>query len=136
MWCEMDSCISWYTDPAAFGEADTRARAISAGWRIDALGRLACPRCQQSDPGFWASRPVVPWDPDMPGAWAGAVPGDRTASSAAAEMSPDLGRAARGFPPASRGERELHHDVPAAEVMPAGKRAADPAGTVILAARS
>ena len=62
MWCEMGSCISWYTDPAALGEADTRARAIGAGWRIDALGRLACPRCQYTDPCFWASRPVVPWD--------------------------------------------------------------------------
>ena len=62
MWCEMGSCISWHADPAALGEADTRARAIEAGWRIDALGRLACPRCQQNDPGFWASHPVVPWD--------------------------------------------------------------------------
>jgi len=62
MWCEMGSCISWHADPAALGEADTRARAIEAGWRVDALGRLACPRCQQTDPGFWASRPVVPWD--------------------------------------------------------------------------
>jgi hypothetical protein len=62
MWCEMGSCISWYTYPAALGEADTRARAIAAGWRIDALGRLACPQCQQADPGFWAACPVVPWD--------------------------------------------------------------------------
>ena len=62
MWCEMGSCISWHADPAALGEADTRARAIGAGWRIDALGRLACPRCQQTDPGFWATGPVVPWD--------------------------------------------------------------------------
>jgi hypothetical protein len=62
MWCEMGSCISWYTHPAALGEEDTRARAIGAGWRIDALGRLACPQCQQTDPGFWAARPVVPWD--------------------------------------------------------------------------
>ena len=62
MWCEMGSCISWYTHPAALGEADTRARAIAAGWRIDALGRLTCPQCQQTDPGFWATRPVVPWD--------------------------------------------------------------------------
>ena len=50
MWCEMGSCITWYTDPAALGEADTRARAIAAGWRIDGLGRLACPACQQTDP--------------------------------------------------------------------------------------
>ena len=48
MWCEMGSCISWHADPAALGEADTRARAIAAGWRIDALGRLACPQCQQN----------------------------------------------------------------------------------------
>jgi len=62
MWCEMGSCISWHADPAALGEGDIRARAISAGWRIDALGRLACPRCQQADPNFRACQPVVPWD--------------------------------------------------------------------------
>ena len=62
MWCEMGSCITWYTDPAALGEADTRARAIAAGWRIDALGRLACPTCQQTDPCFWTACPVTPWD--------------------------------------------------------------------------
>ena len=62
MWCEMGSCISRYADPAALGESDSRARAIGAGWRIDAFGRLACPRCQQTDPGFRACRPVVPWD--------------------------------------------------------------------------
>ena len=99
-------------------------------------GPAGLPRCQQSDPGFWASCPVVPCDRDMPGAWAGTVPGDRTAGSAAAEMSRDLGLVASGYPPASRGGLELHHDVPAAEVMPAGKRAEDPASTVILAARS
>lgn len=62
MWCEMGSCISWCSDPAALGEADARARAISAGWRVDALGRLACPRCQQTDPSFWATSQVVLWD--------------------------------------------------------------------------
>ena len=62
MWCEMGSCISWRTDPVALGEADARARAISAGWRIDALGRLACPQCQQTDPSFWATGRVVRWD--------------------------------------------------------------------------
>jgi hypothetical protein len=62
MWCEMGSCISWHADPAALGEGDARARAIGAGWRIDAFGRLACPRCQQTEPGFRASRPVVRWD--------------------------------------------------------------------------
>jgi hypothetical protein len=62
MWCEMASCISYHADPAALGEADARARAIRAGWRIDGLGRLTCPRCQQTT-RFWASRPVLPWDP-------------------------------------------------------------------------
>jgi hypothetical protein len=62
MWCEMGCCISWFSDPAALGEGDARARAIGADWCIDALGRLACPRCQQTDRDFRASRPVVPWD--------------------------------------------------------------------------
>ena len=62
MWCEMGCCISWFSDPAALGEGDARARAIGADWRIDALGRLACPRCQQTDRDFRASRPVMPWD--------------------------------------------------------------------------
>ena len=63
-WCEMGSCIWHHADPAALGEADIRARAICAGWRVDALGRLACPQCQQSGPGFWASRPLALWDRD------------------------------------------------------------------------
>jgi hypothetical protein len=61
-WCEMGSCISWHADRSALGEADNRARAISGGWRIDALGRLTCPRCQQTSTSFRATRPVVPWD--------------------------------------------------------------------------
>jgi hypothetical protein len=61
-WCEMGSCISCHADRSALGEADIRARAIGAGWRIDALGRLACPRCLQTSASFRATRPVVPWD--------------------------------------------------------------------------
>jgi hypothetical protein len=60
-WCEMDSCISHYAHPAALGEVDNRSRAITAGWRIDAFGRLTCPQCQQG-PWFWATQQVVPWD--------------------------------------------------------------------------
>jgi hypothetical protein len=60
-WCEMDSCISHYAHPAALGEVDNRSRAIAAGWRIDALGRLACPQCQQG-PWFWATQALAPWD--------------------------------------------------------------------------
>ena len=63
-WCEMGSCISHYTDPEALGEADIRARAIAAGWRVDALGRLACPQCQQADAWFWTAHPVALWDRD------------------------------------------------------------------------
>jgi hypothetical protein len=61
-WCDMDACISYYGHPAALGEADIRARAIAAGWRVDAVGRLACPGCQQRVPWFWTTQPVVPWD--------------------------------------------------------------------------
>jgi hypothetical protein len=63
-WCEMGSCIGRHADPAALGEADARARAISAGWHVDALGRLACPRCQHTSPSFRTSRPVTLWDRD------------------------------------------------------------------------
>jgi len=63
-WCEMGSCISHYADEGALGEADIRARAIAAGWRLDALSRLACPQCQQSDSWFWTAHPVALWDRD------------------------------------------------------------------------
>ena len=108
MWCEMGSCISWHADPAALGEADTRARAIGAGWRIDAFGRLACPRCQQTDPGFWATGPVVLWDRYTAVARAAraAVRGDGTA--AAWGSSGDPGHAAGGYPPAGPPEPGWH----------------------------
>jgi hypothetical protein len=60
VWCEIDSCISRHEDPAALGEADIRTRAIGAGWRHDAVGRLACPDCQQHSTQVWARYPVVP----------------------------------------------------------------------------
>jgi hypothetical protein len=136
MWCEIGSCIAWYSDPAALGEADTRARAIGAGWRIDALGRLACPRCQQTDPRFWASRPVVPWDRYMAIARTtrAAVSGGGTADSAAGGTSHDPSRAASGYPPASPAEREWHHYLPPAQAMSARRYAENPAGTLIRAA--
>lgn len=61
-WCEMAACISRYEDPAALGEADIRARALAAGWRHDAVGRLVCPYCQRRGPGLWASYPAAPRD--------------------------------------------------------------------------
>jgi hypothetical protein len=59
LWCEIGSCVSRYEDQAALGEADIRSRAIGAGWRRDAVGRLACPCCQQHSPQLWAAYPVV-----------------------------------------------------------------------------
>jgi hypothetical protein len=87
MWCEMGSCISWRADPAALGEADARARAISAGWRIDALGRLACPQCQQTDPSFWATGRVVRWDRYTAVAQAAAIRSETTVGTIASEGS-------------------------------------------------
>jgi hypothetical protein len=46
-WCDMAGCGSRFADPAALGEADNRARALTAGWGLDACGRLVCPACQQ-----------------------------------------------------------------------------------------
>ena len=122
MWCEMGSCVSWHADPAALGEADARARAIAAGWRIDALGRLACPRCQQTDPRYWAARPVVLWDRSTAIAGTARLP-------AAPRSSRDPGRAASGYPPPSGAELEWHHDFPADQAMPVGRYAGNPAGT-------
>jgi len=122
MWCEIGSCISWHADPAALGEADTRARAIAAGWRIDALGRLACPQCQQNDPRYRAARPVVPRDRYTAIARTARIP-------AAPRSSRDPTRAASGYPPPSRAELDWHHDSPADEAMPAGRYAGNPAGT-------
>jgi hypothetical protein len=136
MWCEMGSCISWYADPEALGEADTRARAIGAGWRIDALGRLACPRCQQTDSGFWASCPVVPQDryAAIAGtARAATLPGGLTAGSAGG-TGREPGRAASGYLPASGAELEWHHDFPAGQVMPGGWSAERPPSASVPAA--
>jgi hypothetical protein len=58
-WCEMPACISRHDDPAAAGEADIRSRALAAGWRHDAVGRLVCPYCQQRNPGLWAAYPLA-----------------------------------------------------------------------------
>jgi hypothetical protein len=114
MWCEMGSCISFHADPAALGEADIRARAIGAGWRIDALGRLACPRCQQADPGFRPPGQVVPWDRRT------AVARTARASRAAVRSSSAPGRAVSGYPPAGRAELERDREFGAVRAVPAG----------------
>jgi hypothetical protein len=121
-WCEMDSCISWHADPAALGEADIRARAISAGWRVDAFGRLACPQCQQTDPGFRVAHPVVLWN--RRAAITGASRMAVTRSNSAAwghgrdSRRPASGHAATGAPTPGR-----HRGRPTAESMPASRPA-------------
>jgi hypothetical protein len=80
VWCQLGSCISRFTDAAALGESDVRFRAVAAGWREDALGRLACPACVQQDPTFRISYAVTLWSP-IPGLpetpqWAVPLPGD------------------------------------------------------------
>jgi hypothetical protein len=114
MWCEMDSCISWYPYPAALGEADVRARAISAGWRVDAVGLLVCPQCQQTAPGFQSPRPVALWDRAnaiTEGAPMASVPADDAVASAARELSHDLRRPDPSPEAAASALQELSHDL-------------------------
>ena len=59
LWCQFGQCIESYTHAQALGERDLRARAYEAGWRYDALWRLACPSCVQCDASFWASQTPV-----------------------------------------------------------------------------
>jgi hypothetical protein len=126
-WCEMGSCISWHADPAALGEADNRARAIRAGWRIDALGRMTCPRCLQTAADFRASRPLVLWDRYTAitmAARTAAVRGDGTAGSAAwGNSRVPTARPAAIPPPARRGQDSTAYTRPPAPWPPAGRRA-------------
>ena len=64
VWCDLIPCISRYSERTALGMADVRARAVAAGWRLDALGRLTCPACQQRDARFRTTQAVVRWERD------------------------------------------------------------------------
>jgi hypothetical protein len=64
LWCEFGSCIERYTGHDSLGERDLRATAQAAGWRYDAVGRLACPSCAGQDPAFRARRPPAQADQD------------------------------------------------------------------------
>jgi hypothetical protein len=114
MWCEMGSCISWHADPAALGEADARARAIDVGWRVDALGRLACPRCQQTASGFRVSRPVVLWDRSAAITRAAHMAGQH-GNGAAGDHGRDPRLPVGRRPAASRPEPERRREHPAAK---------------------
>jgi len=101
MWCEMGSCISWFAHPAALGEADTRARAIDAGWRVDAVGLLVCPQCLQTAPGFQSPVPVVPWNREKAIAISAQMadePSTEVIASVAREVSHDLRRPVSSHP--------------------------------------
>jgi hypothetical protein len=64
VWCEFTPCISCHADATALGQADVRERAVAAGWRYDAFGRLACPACQQTDTRFRGTHAVMRWERD------------------------------------------------------------------------
>jgi hypothetical protein len=87
VWCQFGSCIARFTDAAALGESDVRSRAVTAGWRQDALGRLACPGCVQHDPTFMVVYRLVVYQR----ARRGAEPSLATALHAAANP-PELTR--------------------------------------------
>jgi hypothetical protein len=55
--CDIVGCGAEFADLAALGEADNRARALAAGWSVDAFGRLVCPACQQRPD---VTRPRIP----------------------------------------------------------------------------
>jgi hypothetical protein len=121
-WCEMDSCISWHADPAALGEADIRARAIGAGWRVDAFGRLACPQCQQTDPGFRISHSLVLWDRRAAITGASRMAETRSNSTASGHGR-DPRRPVSRHPAAGAPTPGRHRGRPAAESMPVSRPA-------------
>ena len=69
IWCEMPQCINHHLDREAAGERDARTRAHDAGWRTDALGRLACPGCQQTRADYRTPQTVTWHHPDVARHW-------------------------------------------------------------------
>jgi hypothetical protein len=122
VWCEMGACISWHADSAALGEADIRARAIGVGWRVDAFGRLACPRCQQTAPGFRVSCPVVLWDRHAAitrAAWMAGMRGNGATGEHGRGPRPPASRRTGASPP----EPQRRRDHPAAKTTAVGRHA-------------
>jgi hypothetical protein len=73
----MPDCINRHHDREAAGEHDARDRAHADGWRTDALGRLACPDCQQSRPDYRTPQPVAWHHPEVRRRWNWDDPGMR-----------------------------------------------------------
>lgn len=78
-------CDSKYTaDAPSF--RDQRRAAYAAGWHLDDLGRMVCPRCARRNPGYRSLYPLTLWDPD---AFTAAQAGDQDTENwfrAAAEL--------------------------------------------------
>ena len=55
-------CDSAHRDPAAGSFRALRRSAFAAGWHLDALGRLACPRCCQASPEYRTLYPLTVHD--------------------------------------------------------------------------
>ena len=79
--CDMADCEARFADLGALGEADNRARALGAGWRADAFGRLLCPACHQRNDAAWTRAPDREPDAAASPAPAGASPGFRAGVS-------------------------------------------------------
>jgi len=113
-WCDMPGCISWHRDPAATGFRDDRDRALAAGWRADAWGRLACPACQQTCRDYRTPRPAACHNPEVRRRWhAGEHVSEETAFRLGIEA--ELSRRI------SREDPALAADIAAASVRAAGR---------------
>lgn len=62
-------CASVLRDPDAGSFRSLRRTAYAAGWHLDALGRMVCPRCVQESAEFMTLYPVTFWHADA--AWLG-----------------------------------------------------------------
>jgi hypothetical protein len=63
--CDIPGCGTEFADLAALGETDNRARALAAGWHVDAFDQLLCPACQQRR---GVTQPRIPGpEPDIAG---------------------------------------------------------------------
>ena len=69
IWCEMGGCIGFFHDPDAAGFRHARGLALVAGWRTDALGRLACTDCQQTRPDYDTPAAVAWHHPEVARRW-------------------------------------------------------------------
>lgn len=107
-WCAMADCGAAYSDPAALGEADNRARALAAGWATDALGRLVCPGCQVTHPvPAWWVPPRQPGTAGSRGAARGpSWPAGGTSQTARPAAQPGLQAAGVRRPAAAQ---DRHH---------------------------